>query len=275
MEYYENGGDAVAKLNWSLVSEIVDPGTFTGEYFSNQTLTGTPAVTRQDSSIAFNWGEGSPHASIPVDHFSVRWSRTTSFLSGTYAFTVRADDGVRLKIDGQVVLDKWIDQSPTTYVVSVPLTAGNHSIILEYYENGGGAVANLSWELVTPLGDTDFVGQYFNTMTLTGPSLSRTDPSINFAWGTASPLAGIQADNFSVRWTATKTFLSGIYHFSVTADDGVRLKIDGQTVIDKWQDQSGKTYATDVALSSGQHTIVMEYYDNFVDATAKLSWTAL
>jgi type IV pilus assembly protein PilY1 len=64
--------------------------------------------------------------------------------AGTYTFTVRADDGLRLYVDGKLVLDKWIDQSATTYTVNVPLTAGTHTVVMQYYENTWDATAHLS-----------------------------------------------------------------------------------------------------------------------------------
>ncbi len=148
MEYYENGGGAVATLNYQQVALTPTPTpsstSYNGDYFNNQTLSGSPTLTRVDPSINFDWGNGSPDPSIPSDHFSARWIRTDTFTAGSYQFSVIADDGVRLYIDNNLVIDKWIDQSPTTYTVSQSLSAGTHTIKMEYYENGGGAVAKLS-----------------------------------------------------------------------------------------------------------------------------------
>jgi len=121
-----------------------------GEYFNNNTLSATPSMVRDDGAglINFDWGLDSPGSScgLGADNFSVRWTRTVNFSGGDYKFTVTADDGVRLWIDGHLKLDKWLDQAPTTYTVGpISLSAGNHSLKMEYYENGGGAVAKLSW----------------------------------------------------------------------------------------------------------------------------------
>ena len=123
-----------------------------GEYFNNRVLSGAPAMVRDEGAgfINFNWGAGSPSidCGISVDNFSARLTRTVNFAAGVYRFTVAADDGVRLYIDGALKLDKWFDQSATTYTVDVFLAAGHHTIRLEYYENGGLAVAELSWGLL-------------------------------------------------------------------------------------------------------------------------------
>ena len=120
------------------------PSGYSGQYFDNRTLSGTPKLTRNDPGINFDWGGGSPGSPIPVDNFSARWTRTETFAAGDYQFSMTGDDGIRLYIDNILVIDKWIDQGSTTYKATKSLTAGNHTIKMEYYENGGGAVAKLS-----------------------------------------------------------------------------------------------------------------------------------
>jgi hypothetical protein len=123
-----------------------------GDYFANGSLSGTPVMVRDDGNafLSFDWGSGSPGSScgLGADSFSVRWTRTASFASGTHRFSVTSDDGVRLYVDGALKLDKWFDQAPTAYTVDVALAAGNHTLSMEYYENAGGALAKLSWQLL-------------------------------------------------------------------------------------------------------------------------------
>ncbi len=130
---------------------------FSASYFANQTLNGNPVLTRNDTDINFDWGNGTPDPLVPSDHFSARWTRTSDFAAGDYEFTATADDGIRLYVDNQLVLDKWIDQSTTTYKVTRTLSAGPHTLKVEYYENTGGAVAKLSYQLasVAPPQDTN------------------------------------------------------------------------------------------------------------------------
>jgi hypothetical protein len=121
-----------------------------GEYFSNMTLSGSPSLVRDDGAgfLNFDWGSDSPGSScgIGADNFSARWTRTVNFTNGNYQFTATADDGVRLWIDNQLVLDKWILQGPTTYTVGPFALSGSHAIKMEYFENAGRAVAKLSWQ---------------------------------------------------------------------------------------------------------------------------------
>ena len=100
-----------------------------------------------DSQIDFNWGSGWPANQVGTDNFSVRWTGSvTPFFSETYTFYTNTDDGVRLWINDQQLIDKWIDQPAAEWSGTISLTAGQeYSIKMEYYENGGEAVAQLRW----------------------------------------------------------------------------------------------------------------------------------
>jgi len=85
----------------------------TGDYFNNQTLT-DPAVLTRIENVDFDWGNGSPDASVPVNNFSARWSgAVVPEFTEAYTFRTRTDDGVRLWVDDQLVIDNWTDHAPT------------------------------------------------------------------------------------------------------------------------------------------------------------------
>lgn len=121
------------------------PTAYSAEYFNNVDLSGQPAFTRGDEAIDFDWGGGSPNPVIRSDNFSARWTKSVEFAEGTYEFTAIADDGIRIYLDGVRILDKWIDQPPTTYRIRTGISEGSHTIAIEYYERGGGAVAKVSY----------------------------------------------------------------------------------------------------------------------------------
>lgn len=124
------------------------PGAYAGwvgEYYSNIALTGSPALCRDDATLSFNWGGGGAGSGLPVDNFSVRWTKTVTFTAATYIFTIGSDDGSRLYIDGTLVNDWWTDHGYGTQTVSRAITAGSHTIVLEFYERGGSAQATLAW----------------------------------------------------------------------------------------------------------------------------------
>jgi glucose/arabinose dehydrogenase len=119
---------------------------FSAEYYNNMDLTAL-ALTRADATIDFDWGTGSPGAAIVADTFSARWTGTVvPQLTETYTFYTVSDDGIRLWVNGNLVIDNWTNHASTENTATVALSAGqSYSIKLEYFENGGGAVAKLHW----------------------------------------------------------------------------------------------------------------------------------
>ena len=113
-----------------------------GEYFPNEELRGAAALTRTDKHVHFDWGEGSFAEGQPVDHFSARW--TGYFVprkSGDYKFFTSADDGVRLYIADDMVIDDWQRHSQTLDTYARHLEAGQpYKIRLEYFEAVGSAM---------------------------------------------------------------------------------------------------------------------------------------
>ncbi|WNJ16672.1 PA14 domain-containing protein [Pontibacter sp. G13] len=130
--------------------EVFDPLNFgggaQGNYFDGVNFD-TPILTRIDAEIDFGWGTGSPDVNVPINNFSIRW---TGFIeaaySETYTFRSHTDDGVRLIIDEDTIIEQWIPQAPTSHTGNIALTAGDKvPFVMEYYEAGGGAEARLYW----------------------------------------------------------------------------------------------------------------------------------
>jgi hypothetical protein len=120
------------------------PEPFAAEYFDNGALTGSAVLTRTDDAIDFDWGEASPDSTVPFDRFSARWTRTKTYVAGTYRFGVTGDDGIRVLVGGTQVIDGSFYQLPTMYTVDVSLSNGQHTVVVEYFEHAGGAVASFS-----------------------------------------------------------------------------------------------------------------------------------
>jgi hypothetical protein len=231
-------------------------------------------MTREDANIDFDWGTGSPGGGVPADRFSARWTRYVDVTPATYEFSVTSDDGIRVWIDDVLVLDEWYDHAAHTSTFTRYLGEGHHLIKVEFYENGGDAVAKLSWTIPGQQPTTgDWSAEYFNNMTLSGnPALTRNESAVNFDFGSSSPAPGtISADHFSARWTRAVNVSPGMYHFSLTVDDGARLWVNEHRLIDAWYDQAATTYTGNIHLS-GDVTIKLEYYENGGQAVAKLSW---
>lgn len=256
-------------------SPVAAQGLWYGEYFSNRDLAGGPAMTRYDEKIDFNWGNSSPGGGIPSDNFSARWTREQWFEGGTYRFSYRTDDGIRIWVGSTLVVDDWRDRQSTLTTADRTIPQGTHRVRIEYYEHTGGAVAQLTWERIS--GGQGWRGEYYSSSDLSGrPVLVRTDAAVDFDWKYGSPDASVPADSFSVRWTRTLGFTGGTYRFSTSTDDGVRLYVDGKRVIDKWQNQQlPNTHSADINLSGGEHTVVVEYYEHGGEASAHAWWNLL
>jgi hypothetical protein len=123
---------------------------------------------------------------------------------------------------------------------------------------------------------TGIAGAYFDNADFTSPVLTRTDPQINFDWGTGSPAPSIGPDTFSSRWSgyllAPET---GTYNLSSLTSDGVRAYVNGLPVINNLNDQSTRwTDGQSISLTAGQKVpLLLEYYENTGSAVAKLKWT--
>lgn len=111
--------------------------TWTAEYFSNPSLIGPPTLVRTESSPSNDWGAGSPAVNIPADNFSARWTTTAFLDAGTYQISVRADDGVRVFVNGVAYIDQWVQSPGNFHQATVALPAGSHTFVVEYFEAAG------------------------------------------------------------------------------------------------------------------------------------------
>jgi len=118
------------------------------EYFNQMKPEGTPAFERVDANIDFNWEDNPPAPGIEKDHYSVRWTgKLIAPQTRKYALFTASDDGVRLTLNGKLLIDNWTDHGTTVDSASVELKAGQaYDIQLEFYENGGSAVIQLGWD---------------------------------------------------------------------------------------------------------------------------------
>ena len=114
------------------------------EFFNNRDLTGAPALTRTDEHVAFDF-EQSYAAGQPKENFSARWTGYyTPTKTASFVFSVSGDDGYRLWVDDELLIDRWVEQGETLTQKKKELVAGHHyKIRLEYFQAGGGAAIGL------------------------------------------------------------------------------------------------------------------------------------
>lgn len=120
------------------------------------------------------------------------------------------------------------------------------------------------------------LGEYFDNINLTNRIDTRVDAEVNFDWGAGSPINGVAANTFSVRWTGQiEPRFSENYTFATTSDDGVRLWIDDRLIIDRWNDHEVTEHSGQITLEAGvRYNIRMEHYENSGQAVARLAWSS-
>jgi PKD repeat protein len=244
-----------------------------GQYYDNATLSGDPLLVRDDPAIDFIWGPDAPGPELPADDFSVRWSRDWSFDRGLYRFSLAVDNGARLWVDGQLIIDTWLEGPARELTAEYALDEGPHHIRLEYFEHTGSAEIGLWWDKVTNPSYPDWQGEYWSNQHLSDdPIFVRNDKIIDFNWGAGAPIAGLPASNFSVRWSRWVTFVAGLYRFSARADDGIRVYIDNTLVLNEWHAGEGnELYTIDLHLADS-HRLVVEYFEQAGNALAEFRW---
>lgn len=259
--------------------------TWNSVYYNNSYL-GEPAIySRQESSIAFDWGTGSPANVVNSDYFSARYTTTFNFTDDFYRFRVVADDGVRVIIDNSITLIDTFDnpQPGDIFIADTDMSAGVHTIQVDYREVTGIALLQAGWQPISNPGETKYIppanngvtvlttdaispasnwtASYYANANLSGnPAaiVTELDPSHN--WGVGAPVPNVPADNFSAQWTSN-VYLSGTYTVTVRADDGVRVYVDGEAIIDEWHPANNQTFSRIFTVAEGNHTIAVQYYE--------------
>ncbi|MES2734603.1 MAG: PA14 domain-containing protein [Bacteroidota bacterium] len=225
---------------------------------------------------------------IPEYFGIVYWGDILVPTAGSYTFYTNSDDFCRLYLDGLPVVGVGPfgqDQSG-----KVTLTAGLHHIRVAYIQGYGGKYMNVSWEgpgfsrvvipsaalFRSPAGGSTghgLIGNYYKGVNLDSLALQRIDSHIQFNWKQGSPDLAVNADSFSVRWVGKIIpRYSEEYTFFLQSDNGRRLWVNGQLVINKWIDDT-QSYRGYITLLAGKHyDIRVEYFEAKGYASCRLEW---
>jgi chitodextrinase len=201
---------------------------FTGCYYNNMTLSGNPVFVRTDPKIDFYWGNSSPDSSLPPFNFSIRWQGNFTFNQGNYLFTVITSDGMRLYVDGNVVIDRWRDQAPFVYQGSQTLSQGSHLVVVEYYEHTAGATAQVSWMNTSPGPQMPVISSFTASPVSTTPGRP-----VTLSWS-VSGAAAVSIDNGVgnvTNFSATSVSPTQTTTYKLTASNSVGASTATVTVV--------------------------------------------
>lgn len=266
------------------------------------------AATDFDDSAWMSGIGGFGTAGTPGAAIGTTWNTANIWLRRTFdgtgwtgqdlahlVFNLHHDEGVEIYINGVLAASAT---GYTTRYIQVPIRAEaqpairagpNNVLAVHCHQTAGGQYIDVGIDLRTvlvappalpapdwPENGTGLVGEYYADASLSNRVFHRMDPNVDFDWGGGAAGGGLPSDHFSVRWSARiQPRYSEVYTFHLTANDGCRLWLGGQLLIDKWFDDAGAGKAGSILLTGGQrYDLQIEYYDRLDAASAKLEWTS-
>lgn len=254
-----------------------------GEYFANADVQGQPVVVQDDPQINFNWGAGAPAPGVPPNDYSVRWTRDQFFEQGAYRFSLNVEGGVRLWLDGQLLIDSWRDQGlRLEQADSSPLTQGSHPVRVEFRKRSGNGQIALTWQLIP---------EEPPVAVISGPTAGKAGEQLRFSAVNSVPPPGGSIARYEWRFgdgtTATGVQVDKVYAQAatyeitlvVTAGNGLAGTATQQIVIGPAQQPpaaviespaqgvAGQPLTFDGSQSSGQ-TPLTGYLWSFGDGVA-------
>lgn len=282
-------------------SPVLSREGLSAKYWNNTTWAGDPIISRIDSKVDFDWVTASPFKGvIGADSFSASWSGY--FIApetGSYKFGTDADDSVTFYGNGVQLYQVGccgLNWTPN----SIALTAGQaYPIKINYYEgvigarvifkvqmpDGSQKVVPSEYLRTAPVSTTNnrgLVGKYYfddgshDFSKNQQRFLMRTEPVVNYNWGTGSPIAGGPSENFLVKYEG---YLipptTGSYTITVNSNDGTRIYLNGTLIAENWTDHGPMdTTSSPINLTAGTlNKIVVDFYERGGDASVILKWS--
>jgi hypothetical protein len=266
----------------------------TGRYFTSTTFAGAPTLVETDPTVDFVWGNASPVSGIAAGtSYSVSWTGWVQpIFSETYTFEVESSDGASLVVNGQTLVNQLQAQPDAKATGTLALTAGvKVPIVLKYENVSGAAQVHLRWQSthqpyqVVPVTQlypelasaNGLAGTYYGNIDLTGSTITRVDPTVDFNWNGGAAVPGSSGSNWSAEWTGQAlTPCTGNYRWCVTGDDGVRLWVDGALVANGWVFQGPTQYcSSSIAETAGAlHDVKFDYFQGGGGSVAQLQWSS-
>lgn len=234
-------------------------------YYSKLNFQGSK-VNQKVDDIDFSWGTKAPIKGIPQNNFTAKMTKTLSVSSyGTYRISGKANDGVKVYVDGKKVIYNWSSGSHT-FSEDVKLTKGDHKIEVHYSDLSGTAylqvgVKKAGVAKTASLSTDKWTGKLYPTKNFKGKSVSLSTSSLNYSWASKAPHKSIPAGEYSAVFEKkvavskdTKYILMG------KANDGIRIYVDGKRVVSYWTPGT-RNIEKNITLKKGTHTIKVEYFN--------------
>ncbi len=296
----------LAKYRYSTVMPSSQTSGQTWKYTTSTPATNWTATSFNDTAWRSGQGgfgtDGTPGAVVRT-----LWNTPDIWLRRTFnpgaltaqqvsnlVFNLHHDEDVQVYINGVLAYSAG---GYTSAYLRFPLNAAGrtalkpdavNTLAVHCHQTAGGQYVDVGLDVKTVLvaapallplpswleNGTGLRGDYFNGTNLNTLITSRTDAGVNFNWGLSAPASGVSNEFFSVRWTGQiQPRYSEGYMFHLTADDGCRLWVNNQLLINKWRNDSGNEVAGSIDLQGGQkYDVRVEYYDASVNAAVKLEW---
>lgn len=239
-------------------------------YFSKLDFKGTK-VKKKASTIHFSWGAKEPVKGIPQNYFSATMIKTLSVSSGgKYRISGKANDGIRIYVDGKKKVDYWKTGSHI-FSKDLMLAKGQHQIEIQYYDTTGTAYIQVDVNKVAiPLSMSHWNGLLFPSTDFTGTPVSTSTESLNYSWGSKAPHTSISTEKYSAIFQKkvsvskdTKYILMG------KANDGIRIYVDGKRQVNEWK-AGTRNIEKNITLKKGTHTLKVEYFNEKGSARLKV-----
>ncbi|WP_243348814.1 PA14 domain-containing protein [Parabacteroides sp. FAFU027] len=268
-EYNNQAGFRVVTV-WNTITGGINLNV--GLSFANNapTLLGMTAQNTGGALSLYN-------SSLPGMPLSCNYCYSEQTMKDAIASAASGWDGTKPKFI-IIQAQPWTNITPTSFKNVMNSLNSNYSVvrpdhIFQLIREANNLSVNPGGVVGTGTGLT---GTYYNGMNFETQVGTRTDANINFSWGIGSPMAGVNTDAFSVRWTGqVQPRYSGTYTFYSTGDNACRVWVDNQLVIDKWTGTPGATYTGTITLTAGQkYDIKVEYFENTNSAGCKLEWAS-
>ena len=255
----------VAQLRFE-IDDLLRDNRWYGMAFSNPDFTGETALLGYQPQIPdldFNWGQGSPAENIPSDNFSTIFQRKLQVKEGVYTLKIRANDGVQVYVDGELLIDQWNNRGSNTFESQTYLSSGIHNILIKHKDIDGDS--EIKFDIEEFESKDKWYGVAYSNPDLTGKKVvlqgnELENLGLHFNWGWNSPAPDIPKDNFSTLFYRDIEFEEGVYNLRVWANDGVQVFVDGELVIDEWDNNQGlRFFGKPIYLKSGTHRILIKH----------------